>query len=221
MEFWRTKTYDLLAASPLIVLYGLGSWGLWIQATAAIQTAAKSGSSLAALDAGTFLVSLAFIAFEAVLFTVRRTPQTFSTGWLPRAVALAGANVSTALLLLPRSSMPPALHVVSGLLVVAGAAGSIWVLSYLGRAFAVMPQARQLTLQGPYAVVRHPLYLFELIGLLGAMLQFRQPWALMIVAVTFAFQLMRMSFEERVLSQTFPAYAPYAARTARLIPHVY
>jgi len=39
--------------------------------------------------------------------------------------------------------------------------------------------------------------------------------------VTFALQLARMHFEERLLSQSFPDYAAYAKRTARLIPHVY
>ena len=221
MAFRQTKTYDLLAALPLIVFYALATWGLWLRATAALKTAAASGSILAALDAATFLATLFFIAFQAVLFTVRRQPLLFSPGWLPRAVAVAGANFALAFVLVPRSDLPPVLHALSAMLVVIGAAGSIWALSYLGRAFAILPQARQLAMRGPYAFVRHPLYLFETIGMAGVMLQFRQPWSLLIAAVTLALQLARMHFEERLLSQTFPDYAGYAARTARLIPHVY
>ena len=221
MSFRKTKTYDLLAASPLIALYGLGAWGLWMRAAAALKIAAASGSVLAALDAGTFLATLFFIAFQAVLFMVRRQPLLFSAGWLPRAVAIAGANFSFMFVLVPRSDLSPVVHAISGVLVVVGAAGSVWALSYLGRGFAILPQARQLTMRGPYALIRHPLYLFEMIGTTGVMLQFRQPWSLLIVAVTFALQLARMHFEERLLSQSFSDYAAYARRTARLIPHVY
>jgi protein-S-isoprenylcysteine O-methyltransferase Ste14 len=145
----------------------------------------------------------------------------FSPGSLPRVGAVVGANFSLAFVLVPLSNPPPVVHAISATLVAIGAAGSIWALSYLGRAFAILPQVRQLTMRGPYAFVRHPLYLVEMIGMIGVMLQFRQPWALLIVAATLAFQLARIRYEERLLEQTFPDYRAYPARTARLIPGVY
>jgi protein-S-isoprenylcysteine O-methyltransferase Ste14 len=60
-----------------------------------------------------------------------------------------------------------------------------------------------------------------MIATLGVMLLYRQPWALGIALVTFALQIARMHYEERVLSEAYPAYREYMARTARLIPRVY
>jgi protein-S-isoprenylcysteine O-methyltransferase Ste14 len=52
-------------------------------------------------------------------------------------------------------------------------------------------------------------------------LQYLSPWALMVLALQFIFQLERMKNEERVLSRVFPQYRDYAARTARLLPGLY
>jgi protein-S-isoprenylcysteine O-methyltransferase Ste14 len=85
----------------------------------------------------------------------------------------------------------------------------------------VYPEARRLVTSGPYAFVRHPVYLFEEITFFGVMLQYAQPWALCIFAIQLCFQLARIPYEERVLTDAFPEYADYAARTSRLIPGVY
>ena len=221
MEFRRTKTYDLLSAGPLICLYGLASWGLWLQATAAMHAALAAGSAARALDAAVFIASLVFVALQTVLFIARREPVLFSQGWRPRAIALVAANLSIMQLLLPRNTMPPVVHAISGALIVAGTTGSIWALSYLGRAFSILPQARQLTTHGPYRFVRHPLYLSEIVAMLGVTLQFRQPWAAIIFVITLALLIMRMGYEERVLAEAFPGYLPYAAKTPRLVPGLY
>jgi protein-S-isoprenylcysteine O-methyltransferase Ste14 len=74
---------------------------------------------------------------------------------------------------------------------------------------------------GPYAHIRHPLYLGEAVSLLGFTLQFASPLALAIFAVQIGFQLMRMKNEEGVLEGLFPEYVHYKGRTARLIPGLY
>ncbi len=81
-----------------------------------------------------------------------------------------------------------------------------------------MAESRRLVTDGPYAIIRHPLYLAELIAILGAFIQFASPWAALIVLVQVGFQVQRMRNEESVLSLTFPDYAAYKERTARLIP---
>ena len=75
--------------------------------------------------------------------------------------------------------------------------------------------------QGPYALVRHPLYLGEMVAIAGVALQHLSAWALLLLALGWAFQLQRMKYEERVLFQSFPEYGDYMARTARLVPGVY
>jgi len=75
--------------------------------------------------------------------------------------------------------------------------------------------------EGPYAIVRHPLYLGEIVALAGVALQYLSAWALLLLALVCAFQLQRMKYEERVLSEVFPEYGDYVTRTARLLPGVY
>ena len=84
-----------------------------------------------------------------------------------------------------------------------------------------MPEARKLVTAGAYSIVRHPLYLAEFVGTIGAVIQFLSPWAIAIASTQFAFQLVRMHYEERVLASSFPEYDAYRHRTARLIPGIY
>jgi protein-S-isoprenylcysteine O-methyltransferase Ste14 len=91
----------------------------------------------------------------------------------------------------------------------------------LGRAFSILPQARQFVSSGPYRFVRHPLYLAEQIATWGLMLQFEQPWAVLIALGSLALQFPRMRFEEEILQQVFPDYALYAARTRKIVPGIY
>jgi protein-S-isoprenylcysteine O-methyltransferase Ste14 len=74
---------------------------------------------------------------------------------------------------------------------------------------------------GPYALVRHPLYLAEQIAITGAFIQFASLSAALLVVVQLAFQLQRMRNEEAVLARSFPDYAAYARRTPRLVPDIW
>jgi protein-S-isoprenylcysteine O-methyltransferase Ste14 len=139
----------------------------------------------------------------------------------PKLAALAGLTLAYLLVLLPRAQASLALDVASVALILVGNSLCAVVLLSLGRALSVMPEARRLVTDGPYAVVRHPLYLAEEIAALGVFLQFRSPAAAAVLALHFYFQLQRMRWEERILAETFPEYADYQRRTWRLIPHVY
>ena len=159
-----------------------------------------------------------FLAMQLVLVCTRRLPVAKAPGFLPRAWAFAGANLGYAILLLPRARLGPAMEDLSTAIVVAGTAGSLITLAWLGKAFAILPQARMLVITGPYAYLRHPLYLFEQLATLGVALQYRQPWALLLVAASIAIQFPRMHYEECVLRDTFPAYDAYARATPRVVP---
>jgi len=95
------------------------------------------------------------------------------------------------------------------------------VLFRLGRSFSLMAEARKLVTTGPYAIVRHPLYLAEEIAVIGTLLQFFSIYTLMIFGVHLWIQIQRMKNEEAVLRDAFPGYVDYQARTFRLIPRVY
>jgi protein-S-isoprenylcysteine O-methyltransferase Ste14 len=113
------------------------------------------------------------------------------------------------------------LNVASTLLILCGVVFALYAVLWLGRSFSVMPEARRLVTNGPYSVIRHPLYLGEAVALAGVTLQFLSPWALALLALQCIFQLERMKNEELVLSRAFPDYQDYAARTARLLPGLY
>jgi hypothetical protein len=55
----------------------------------------------------------------------------------------------------------------------------------------------------------------------GIFLPFAPLWAVPVFALQFLCQLQRMRYEEGVLTHSFPEYAAYAARTPRLIPHLF
>jgi protein-S-isoprenylcysteine O-methyltransferase Ste14 len=218
-QFRQTKLYDLLAASPLILFYAFAVAGLLPQISAALWSGPSNLTVV--LNALSLLGIACFATLQIVLFLVRRVPTRFSEDWPSRAAAFAGANANFAFLLLPRATLPPATLALCAALSILGSAAAITVALWLGRSFSILPQARQLVVSGPYRFIRHPLYLAEAIAALGVMLQFSQPWALMIAIVGFSFQIVRMHYEERVLSAAYPTYRDYMARTARLIPHIY
>jgi protein-S-isoprenylcysteine O-methyltransferase Ste14 len=152
---------------------------------------------------------------------VRYIPQRATLGFLPRFAAVAGTFLSLGFLLLPPQELSTALYLFSLLLLIAGTAFAIWALLVLGRSISLMPEARRLVTSGPYAFVRHPLYLGEMVAIAGIGLQHFSVWALLLIGLGWAFQFQRMKYEEEVLSRSFPGYGEYMARTSRLVPGVY
>jgi len=106
-------------------------------------------------------------------------------------------------------------------LLLAGIIFAICALIFLGRSISLLPEARRLVTRGPYALVRHPLYLGEMVAIAGIALQHLSVWTLLLLVLVWALQFQRMKYEEQVLFQSFPEYADYMARTARLVPGVY
>jgi protein-S-isoprenylcysteine O-methyltransferase Ste14 len=221
-EFKRTKTYDLVAALPLIAWY---LFALYIQ----LPRIAHQLSALTydTLDAGHLagiasnLATQMFFIALVTMMVLRRPPRGKSSGFYPRFAAVAGTFLSLTIVVLPARDLSVALHVVSTVIIVGGVGFALYSVLALGRSLSMMPEARRLVTEGPYNVIRHPVYLGEAIALAGVTIQYLSPWALGLLALQCIFQLERMKNEERVLSSTFPAYRDYAARTARLVPGVY
>jgi protein-S-isoprenylcysteine O-methyltransferase Ste14 len=186
---------------------------------------AVSEIAAAGLDAlgGARLISriclFAFFTLIAWLTVGRARPLARTAGWQPRVSALLGCYLIYGLALLPPSPHPgAALHVASALLLLVGNVLAVIILIRLGRSFSVMAEARCLVTTGPYAIIRHPLYLAEQIAIAGAFIQFASAWAAILVLAQFGFQVLRMRNEEDVLTRNFPDYAAYKSRTARLVP---
>lgn len=176
-------------------------------------------------NAGVIIATLArvsqwmFVALLAVLPLFRHRPIAKSTALLPRFAALVTVCIPPFCMLLDRA--PPNL-LCNLLAVVAGVSASILgvlTLSFLGRSFSVMPEARRLVTSGPYSIVRHPLYLFELLGIVGILLQVRSLPGVMLLALIVTLQIARAHWEEAVLDRAFPEFAAYRRQVPFLIPH--
>jgi protein-S-isoprenylcysteine O-methyltransferase Ste14 len=166
---------------------------------------------------------ISFFLMITWLTLARPRPVAQAAGRLPRIAAILG----TWLFLLGtpfltrRTDLGVTTLLVSASLILVGDILAVVILRKLGRSFSILAEARKLVTHGPYSIVRHPLYAAELLAILGALIQFASVEAAILVAVQFAFQLIRMRNEEAVLLRTFPEYAEYMMRTPRLIPGIW
>jgi protein-S-isoprenylcysteine O-methyltransferase Ste14 len=121
-------------------------------------------------------------------------------------------------------SVRDVLRLVGLALVVAGGALVLLSVLTLGRSLTPFPsplERGRLVERGPYRLVRHPLYAGGILLLSGISLVY-SPWALLFTAVLAVVWCLKVRVEERFLTERFPGYAEYAARTRfRLIPFVY
>lgn len=122
---------------------------------------------------------------------------------------------------------PPAfLQTLAGWSAFTGFALIVWVI--FTNQFAILNVVDQsgkgqtVVQSGPYALVRHPMYLAAMIMQAGASLWLGSTASLIMLAPVFAALSMRVKVEEQVLMATLPDYAAYcAARRYRILPFVW
>ncbi len=115
--------------------------------------------------------------------------------------------------------LPTAPGLTLTLAALAGYALILWSLLTLGGRFGIAPADRGLVTSGPYRLVRHPMYLGEL--LLRGALAISAPNLVMALLLTLCLagiQVLRIQREERVIR----GYEAYAEQTRfRLLPGVW
>lgn len=154
--------------------------------------------------------------------------------YLRRGAATATSRVRLTLLVAPVATFLPfgmpffgaggrsaALLVLGDVLLVLGFAYSVWAVRCLDRSLSIVPQARTLVQHGPYATVRHPLYLGELVAMLGLAVTLGGPLPLVLWGALALLQAYRAVHEERLLAAHLPDYAAYQTRTARIVPGLF
>ncbi|PNG27142.1 hypothetical protein CR492_05520 [Methylocella silvestris] len=227
---WRTMRAELTAgrASALFIRLCAVAWFLVLGAASFTGVATLIGdiaSGQPSQGAWAALVSegciVLFYAIICCIMLIRPDPVSRANGFGPALLALAGSYGAWLIPLLPRGPELPALNVASAAVLIFSESLMIYTLLFLGRSFSLTPQARKLVTNGPYAIVRHPLYLVEEAAIAGILLQYAWFAALPLLAAHVAVQIRRMQIEEKVLLKAFPEYAAYARLTPRLIPGVW
>jgi protein-S-isoprenylcysteine O-methyltransferase Ste14 len=212
---YKAKLYDLVTVIPVIIWLGAGIAGSTLRAS---QILDSRGSTLAiSAQAATVL----FLSLAIVFLVIRRPPIRKARGALPRIAAFVSCLLPFSLFVLAPAKITAAASFLSSALVFFGTMAAIISIFWLGRSFSIFPQARGLVVDGPYRLIRHPLYFAELCVMSGRMLEFQQPWGSIVLFVAIGVLIARMHFEEKLLLETFPSYRDYMSRTARLIPGFY
>jgi len=212
----KSKIEDLVGRAALVSIFAyfaiLGLSGLekllanpWANDTWLLDLVVRTAG---------FLFMLLIVATTLIRLPAKNS----AVGLEPRISAILGTFLTQLLIVLPKGEISAEAKILAAVIIFCGTGVSIYCLYWLGRSFSVMAHARHLVTEGPYSVVRHPLYAAEMITLLGITLANFSFLATLIIATTIAFQFRRMANEERILHATFPEYEGYSRTVPMIIP---
>lgn len=107
------------------------------------------------------------------------------------------------------------------LLFATAAIGAATGMMFLGRSFAIFPAVRTIVKKGPFQVIRHPIYFFELVMISACCAASGNPMHWVIFMPGVASVAVRIIVEERVLTQS-AQYVDYCRSVRfRLIPGIW
>jgi protein-S-isoprenylcysteine O-methyltransferase Ste14 len=166
------------------------------------------------------LLSLAFFTMLVVLYSTRLPKSGTDHRWAVVVIAFTGTFAALSTPFLPGGGRREGLVVVADILATAGLAYTVWALAYLRRSFSIVPEARRLVMGGPYSLSRHPVYLGEIVTVVGINLATAGWPGALAIALVVVCQLLRIRWEEEVLERAFPSdYPGYAMRVPRYLPN--
>ena len=218
-----SPAWDLFVRLANLAWIGWMMLGQIVGLSKIFATQTEHGTPLFITAVAARLAVIMFLSLLMVAVVGRGRPVAKTQGVWSRIAALGGTFIPSFVFVLPRNDEVLLINLVSFTLFAVGFGLTVYALTHLNRSFSIMPEARRLVTGGPYRFVRHPVYLFEQIGIVGLFLPYlySSVWAALMLAAQFFCQFQRMSSEECVLQQTFPDYGEYARRTARLVPGIY
>ena len=94
-------------------------------------------------------------------------------------------------------------HIVGAILTVS--AFLLWIMSriQLGNSFTLAPDAKKLVTSGIYSKLRHPVYYFSILAVLGIVIFSWSVYLLVPLALLIVIELIRIKQEEKILEQKF------------------
>lgn len=110
----------------------------------------------------------------------------------------------------------------SEVLTCVAAGGLLWSSAVLGKNFSVFASYREIVTSGPYAFVRHPIYLFYIVHDFGFVVESHDMVIAFIWTAEVGILYWRCLVEERLLFECSETYVDYAKRVRyRVIPGVF
>jgi protein-S-isoprenylcysteine O-methyltransferase Ste14 len=164
-----------------------------------------------------YLLIMVSEGLTAFMILIRRPGRTLNTvyGW-----TLAVLGTFAPLLVVPTHAMLIPSSVAASVMTV-GLFCAISAKLFLRRSFGIVPANRGIEREGPYKLVRHPIYLGYVIANIGFLSVNASLWNALVYASCWAAIVLRIRAEEEMLS-TSPEYAVYREQVRdRLIPYVW
>jgi protein-S-isoprenylcysteine O-methyltransferase Ste14 len=122
------------------------------------------------------------------------------------------------------SNVPVWVVILANVLILAGYAVVVWVFrtnSYASRIIEINEGQRVID-TGPYAIVRHPMYLGTVLMYLSMPVSLGSFWGLIPALIIFPILYARIRKEEQLLIQDLPGYDEYCNKVRyRLIPRIW
>ncbi|HYQ08912.1 MAG TPA: isoprenylcysteine carboxylmethyltransferase family protein [Xanthobacteraceae bacterium] len=148
--------------------------------------------------------SAVYLTLAAIILLSLRPPLSRYQTALPNLVAVLAAFAVYIFVYVPQGNLFHTNIAVALALTVSGAILVIGALVFLRQAFTVTPQARFLVTAGPYSIVRHPMYVGNIVSILGLALLIDSLQAMLLFLLCSGLQAGRALYEERLLAAQFP-----------------
>ena len=164
--------------------------------------------------------------FVAGTFLIRPRPRRTLPGLLPKAVGYAHTFLLLVFLKVASTWFPEwiaptpneSLRFAGGYLWLLSTIVGIWPVWHMRRSFSLEPEARTLVTTGPYRLARHPIYAIYIVNFIGIWLHSVTVPFTLVMAVWFSLLLLRVRYEEQVLSGAFADYEGYRGRVGAFWP---
>jgi protein-S-isoprenylcysteine O-methyltransferase Ste14 len=196
LAYWQGWLFILVftAFTNLIGIY------LALRDPALLERRLKAGPAAETRTAQKAIILAAFIGFLA-LFVVSVLDYRFGWSHVPAAISILGeALVALGLVIDLR----------------------VFQENSYGASTVQKMEGQKVISTGPYAIVRHPMYVGVLIMVLGVPLALGSYWGLVFMALNVVILMLRIKDEEAMLRQELEGYTGYMQRVRyRLVPGVW